>query len=96
MHGATIRLMKGVWKSDLTLAKWNVRTKIEQWIEEMKDGNGDRLLRKPGLTQGCKAKRKEGGNDNLFFEKFDVDVQVKNIFYISVCEVKYILGVEMC
>ena len=35
-------------------------------------------------------------SDSLFFEKYDVDVQVKNIFYVSVCEVKCILVADVC
>ena len=29
--------------------------KINQWMEKMQDRNGDGLLRRPRLTQGCSA-----------------------------------------
>jgi len=36
--------MKEVWKSDLTMANWKVRKKIEQWLETMTDGEKWRLI----------------------------------------------------
>jgi len=36
--------------------------KIKQWIEKMKDSNGDWMMRRPRLTQGCSAERKEGSH----------------------------------
>jgi hypothetical protein len=34
--------------------------KIKQWMEKTKDGDGERLLRRPRLTQGCRAERMDG------------------------------------
>jgi hypothetical protein len=34
--------------------------KIKQWMEKTKDSNGDWLLRRPRLTQGCGAERMDG------------------------------------
>jgi len=36
--------------------------KLKQWMEQLKerDRNGDRLLSRPRLTQGCSTERKEG------------------------------------
>jgi hypothetical protein len=34
--------------------------KIRQWMEKTKDSNGERLLRRPRLTQGCSAERMDG------------------------------------
>jgi len=36
--------------------------RIKQWMETMQDRNGGGLLRRPRLTQGFSAKRKEGIN----------------------------------
>jgi hypothetical protein len=34
--------------------------KIKQWVEKTKDSNGEWLLRRPRLTQGCSAERIDG------------------------------------
>jgi hypothetical protein len=48
--------------------------KIKQWIEKTKDrSNGDWLLRRPRVTQGCSTERKEGISIscNRFMEKIN-------------------------
>jgi hypothetical protein len=47
--------------------------KIKQWVEKTKDrrrktdSNGEWLLRRPRLTQGCSAERMDGGTQNEAF-----------------------------
>jgi len=41
--------------------------KIKQWMEKMKERNGHWLLRRPRLTQGCSAQRKEGRKECILF-----------------------------
>jgi hypothetical protein len=36
--------------------------RIKQWIEKTKEINGNWLLRRPRLTQGCSAERKDGSH----------------------------------
>jgi hypothetical protein len=44
------------WRDDVAVLKI---MRIKQWIQKMKDGNGDGLSRKARLTQGGSAERKE-------------------------------------